>query len=129
MKCIYNGRTNDVAPQIPVVFQGEPAQLDGFNLTPGDTISSSTSSVLGSLCIDSDRLAFAYYDTADTPSETLWYRLMNASNITTDLKPGWHVTYGTQGEPSTWRFVLENSSSNGFTYTDTSIGADCTSFP
>ena len=118
----------DVAPQVPVLFAGSPTLLDGFDVTPGETITASHDP-LGSLCIESDRLTFVYYDTADRPSETLWYRLANAANITTDLKPGWHASYGTQGEPSTWRFVLENPSASGYDYNNTSIGADCTAFP
>lgn len=118
----------DVAPEIPVVFDGNPTQINGQTTILGDEITVSNS-VLGSLCIESDRLAFVYYDTADRPSETLWYQLANAANLTTNIHPGWHAVYGTQGEPSTWRFVLENQSSSGFNYTDTTIGADCTAFP
>ncbi len=117
----------DVAPEIPVVFSGAPTVIDGSELIPGDNIVHE-SEVLGGLCRESDRLAFLYYDTPDRPSETLWYRLKNRESNTTEVRPGWHAAYGTQGEVNTWRFVIENPSSSGFTYNSMSIGEDCTAF-
>ena len=63
-------------------------------------------------------LVFVFYDHARAPSDVYWYSLV-------DHSPGWHSVYGTQGQPDTWRMVLDNTDvTSVYTYSSLSIG-DC----
>ena len=74
--------------------------------------------IVGAVCKDSATLVFVFYDHARAPSDVYWYSLV-------DHSPGWHSVYGTQGQPDTWRMVLDNTDvSSPYTYTSLSIG-DC----
>ncbi|MEC7985714.1 MAG: hypothetical protein VX278_11165, partial [Myxococcota bacterium] len=72
----------------------------------------------GALCRDSERVVFVYYDSADRPSEALWYQLSG-------IKPGWKVSYGTQGQIDTWRFMVE-ATTGVLTYNNLEVSSTCT---
>jgi hypothetical protein len=116
----------NVAPEIPVIFEGVSSYVDGDSWVLGQEITYQDTPI-GGLCSDSDRVAFVYYDTPNQPSETLWYRLTK-KEIGDDFRPGWHALTGTQGDASTWRFIVENSNAGTHDYTNLSIASTCTAF-
>lgn len=116
----------DVAPEIPVAFTGTASQVEGNAWVNGQQITYEDAPI-GALCSDSERVIFAYYDTPDTPSETLWYRLTR-KNQGDFFYPGWHALVGSQGESKTWRFVVESSTSESFNYTNLALNSNCTVF-
>ena len=72
----------------------------------------------GALCRDSEHVIVAYYDAPDQIQEAMWYTL-------SDIKPGWKVVYGTQGEPGTWRFMVETTNGVPAEYINLNIGSGC----
>ena len=108
----------DVAAFVPLVFVGEPSEYDSGVPQQGSDIVS-TDSRLGAVCKDSSTLAFVFLEEARKPSEIYWYSLVGYS-------PGWYAQYGTDGIPSSWRMVLENTDvSSSYTYSSLSIGNSC----
>ena len=108
----------DVAAFIPLVFPGEPSQYDSGVPQQGIDIAS-TDTRLGAVCKDSSTLAFTFLQEPRKPSEIYWYSLVGYS-------PGWYAQYGTDGIPSSWRMVLENTDvSSSYTYSSLSIGNSC----
>lgn len=108
----------DVAAFIPLVFPGEPSDYNSGVPQQGVDIAP-TDSRLGAVCKDSSTLAFTFLQEARKPSEIYWYSLVGYS-------PGWYALYGTDGIPSSWRMVLENTDvSSSYTYSSLSIGNSC----
>ena len=108
----------DVAAFIPLVFPGVPSQYDSGVPQQGVDISS-TDNRLGAVCKDSSTLAFTFLQEPKKPSEIYWYSLVGYG-------PGWYAQYGTDGIPSSWRMVLENTDvSSPYTYSSLSIGNSC----
>ncbi len=108
----------DVAAFVPIVFNGAPSQYSSGVPVQGDDIQS-TDVRFGGVCKDSSTLAFTYLREARRPSEVYWYSLMGQN-------PGWYAQYGTHGDASTWRSVIENSdASSPYTYVSLSIGNSC----
>jgi hypothetical protein len=112
------GSEVDVAAFVPIVFSGMPSQYSNGGPVQGDDIQS-TDDRLGAVCKDSSTLAFTFLREARRPSDVYWYSLMGIS-------PGWYAQYGTQGDASTWRLVIENTdSANPYNYVSLSIGNSC----
>jgi len=108
----------DVAVFVPLVFSGVPSMYNSGVPEPGDDIDV-TDVRLGAVCKDSSTLAFTFLREAKRPSEVYWYSLMGNN-------PGWYAQYGTDGDPSTWRMVLENTDiSSSYTYMSLAIGNSC----
>ena len=108
----------DIAAFIPLVFPGEPSEYDSGVPQQGADITS-TDTRLGAVCKDSSTLAFTFLQEPRKPSEIYWYSLVGYS-------PGWYAQYGTDGIPSSWRMVLENTDvSSSYTYSSLSIGNSC----
>ena len=108
----------EVAAFIPLVFPGEPSSYNSGIPQQGADIAL-TDNRLGSVCKDSSTLAFIFLQEARKPSEIYWYSLVGYS-------PGWYAQYGTDGIPSSWRMVLENTDvSSSYTYSSLSIGNSC----
>jgi hypothetical protein len=109
----------DTAAFLPIVIEGTPTTY--FNGEPvfGESITFGDAR-LGATCKDSSTLTFLHFVAANRPSEILWYRLSG-------VQPGWHAYYGTHGDITTWRFVVENDDlSTLYTYTGLSLGPGCT---
>ena len=108
----------DVAAFVPIVFSGMPSQYSNGAPVQGDDIQS-TDARLGAVCKDSSTLAFTFLRESRRPSDVHWYSLMGIS-------PGWYAQYGTHGDASTWRMVIENTdSANPYNYVSLSIGNSC----
>ncbi len=112
------GSSVDVAAFVPLVFGGEPSSYSSGVPVQGDDLSA-TDPRLGAVCKDSATLAFTFWREARRPSEVYWYSLMG-------LAPGWYAQYGTNGDPSTWRMVLENTdAATPYNYVSLAIGNSC----
>ena len=108
----------DVAAFVPIVFSGQPSQYSNGAPVQGDDIQS-TDTRLGAVCKDSSTLAFTFLREARRPSDVYWYSLMG-------INPGWYAQYGTHGDASTWRMVIENTDfANPYNYVSLSIGNSC----
>lgn len=108
----------DVAAFVPVVFPGEPSQYDSGIPAQGTDIAIDDTR-LGAVCKDSSTLAFTFLREPRRPSEIYWYSLVGHN-------PGWYAQYGTDGIPSSWRMVLENTDTTSpYTYSSLSIGNGC----
>ncbi len=108
----------DVAVFLPVVFSGEPTEYILGQPSLGDDISSEDTR-LGAVCKDSLKLATVFMKEALRPSDLYWYQLQGKH-------PGWYSVYGTQGDPSTWQTIVENTDmSTPYTYTNLNVGLSC----
>ena len=108
----------DVAAFVPMVFPGVPSQYNSGIPQQGTDITIDDQR-LGAVCKDSSTLAFTFMREPRRPSELYWYSLVGHN-------PGWYAQYGTDGIPSSWRMVLENTDSTSpYTYSSLSIGNSC----
>ena len=112
------GSEVDVAAFVPIVFSGMPSQYSNGAPVQGDEIQS-TDARLGAVCKDSSTLAFTFLREPRRPSDVYWYSLMGRN-------PGWYAQYGTHGDTSSWRMVIENTDlANPYNYVSLSIGNSC----